>query len=420
MAAGNTRPTGTQDWAFDFGEGRPEAGFRIRSVTLGAPLGHLEDFAALDRAVDVLETAKRRLEAAGYEVQTLRIATPPLWRLTAALPRPDMLEALATLERRADARGVLIGVGPLAESGKADEDTLALARELASSTERVCFSLPVATADAGADPVNLAVAGRIASALAQDSENGEAAFRFAAAACCPPGIPFFPAAFHEGPPALSIGLEAAHLIADAIEDAAGHITPSIARRLDFALQPLEDIVEKLAAQSEIAFRGIDTSPAPMRSVSIAAPLERLSGTPFGGPGTLAACAAVTVGLKRSRIRRCGFSGLMLPLLEDDLLARRAAEGRYGLQDLLTYSSVCGTGLDTVPVPGDSTPESLARIIGDMAALAATYDKPLVARLLPVPGKAAGDSVSFASPFLTDSRVLPLDGRLASGQEDTDS
>ena len=414
MAAADTRRTGAQDWAFEFGAGRPEAGFRIRSLTLGLPLESLADLAAVDRAAAILENAKRRLENAGYEIQTLRLATPPLWRLAAAPPRPGMLEALAALERQADARGLLIGVGPLAEPGKADADTLALARALASGTGRVCFSLPVATAEAGPDPVNISVAGRIAAALAQDSDNGEAAFRFAAAACCPPGIPFFPAAFHEGREALSIGLEAAHLIADAIEDSAANPSQSIARRLDVALRPLEDIAEDLAATSDIAFLGIDTSPAPMRRISIADPIERLSGAPFGGPGTLAACAAVTAGLKRTRVRRCGFSGLMLPLLEDDLLARRAAEGRYGVQDLLSFSSVCGTGLDTVPVPGDSAPADLAKVIGDMAALAATYDKPLVARLLPVPGKAAGDPVSFASPFLTDSRVLPLDGRLEPG------
>ena len=42
------------------------------------------------------------------------------------------------------------------------------------------------------------------------------------------------------------------------------------------------------------------------------------------------------------------AGLMLPVLEDPVLAKRAGEGRYGVQDLLLYSSVCGTGLDVVP------------------------------------------------------------------------
>lgn len=411
MAGEGAGRNAAQDWAFDFGAGRPEAGFRIRSLALGLPLESLEDLASLDRAAVILDHARRRLWDAGYEIQTLRVATPPLWRLSSTHHSATTVSALAALERHADAQGLLLGVGPLAAVGRADEDTLAFARDLASSTERICFSLAVATAEAGPDPVNIAVAGRIAFALAQDSDNGEAAFRFAAAACCPAGIPFFPAAYHEGPPTLSIGLEAADLIDEAIDGSQRAASRAIAQRLESALLPLQKIAGELAERNDLAFLGIDASPAPMRSVSIAAPIERLSGAPFGAPGTLAACAAITAGLKRARIRRCGFSGLMLPLLEDDLLARRAAEGRFGLQDLLSFSSVCGTGLDTVPVPGDSPPEALARVIGDMAALAARYDKPLVARLLPAPGKAAGDAVSFASPFLTESRVLPLEGRL---------
>ena len=99
---------------------------------------------------------------------------------------------------------------------------------------------------------------------------------------------------------------------------------------------------------------------------------------------------------------------MLPVIEDKVLARRAAEGRYGLQELLLYSSVCGTGLDVVPIPGDSSTESLEWVIGDVAALSAKYQKPLSARLFPIPGKNAGDAVSFDNPFLTDSVVMRID------------
>jgi uncharacterized protein (UPF0210 family) len=96
------------------------------------------------------------------------------------------------------------------------------------------------------------------------------------------------------------------------------------------------------------------------------------------------------------------------VLEDTVLAKRAAEGRYGIAELLLYSSVCGTGLDVVPLPGDSSAESLASVIGDVAALSAKYRKPLSARLFPVPGKRAGDTVTFNNPFLIDSVVMKLD------------
>ena len=99
---------------------------------------------------------------------------------------------------------------------------------------------------------------------------------------------------------------------------------------------------------------------------------------------------------------------MLPILEDPVLAARAAEGRVGISKLLLYSSVCGTGLDVVPLPGDATPEEIGRIIGDVATQAVRLKKALSARLFPVPGKRAGDAVSFSDPLLGASKVLPLE------------
>ena len=78
-----------------------------------------------------------------------------------------------------------------------------------------------------------------------------------------------------------------------------------------------------------------------------------------------------------------------------------------VKDLLMYSAVCGTGLDTIPLPGDTTPEALAPLLLDLAALALRLDKPLTARLMPVPGKQAGEPTSFDFPFFANSRVMPL-------------
>ena len=97
---------------------------------------------------------------------------------------------------------------------------------------------------------------------------------------------------------------------------------------------------------------------------------------------------------------------MLPVLEDPVLAQRAVEGRFGISELLLYSSVCGTGLDVVPLPGDTQVDALAAIVSDVAALATKYRKPLSARLFPVPGKRAGERVSFDNPYLTETIVMP--------------
>jgi uncharacterized protein len=93
------------------------------------------------------------------------------------------------------------------------------------------------------------------------------------------------------------------------------------------------------------------------------------------------------------------------VLEDAALASRAADGNLTVTDLLLMSTVCGTGLDTVPLPGDTSPEQLAAILLDVAALSLRLDKPLTARLVPIPGKKAGDPIEFDFPYFANSRVM---------------
>jgi len=129
---------------------------------------------------------------------------------------------------------------------------------------------------------------------------------------------------------------------------------------------------------------------------------------MGSSGTLTAAATITAAIKDVKIKQTGYTGLMLPILEDARLAQRWSEGRISLDALLSYSSVCGTGLDTVPLPGDTSAEQLSLIIGDMASLAVTWHKPLSARLLPVNGKGWGETTEFDDPFLVNTTLRSPD------------
>ena len=132
--------------------------------------------------------------------------------------------------------------------------------------------------------------------------------------------------------------------------------------------------------------GIDLSPASSQGASIGAAIETISKQPLGSSGTMTAVGVITSALKEIGARRTGYSGVMLPVLEDPLLAERWNQGRLSLDQLLSYSAVCATGLDTIPLPGDTTEQQLARIIGDVATPSVKWNKPLSARLLPVPAK----------------------------------
>jgi uncharacterized protein (UPF0210 family) len=113
---------------------------------------------------------------------------------------------------------------------------------------------------------------------------------------------------------------------------------------------------------------------------------------------------ITTAVKRVPVQQAGNSGLMLPVLEDSVLAKRWEAGTVSRDSLMSYSSVCSTGLDAIPLPGDISLHELENIIGDMASLAVKWHKPLSARLLPVAGKKAGDMTEFSSPYLVNIHI----------------
>ncbi len=153
--------------------------------------------------------------------------------------------------------------------------------------------------------------------------------------------------------------------------------------------------------------GLDGTPAPLREVSIGAAIEKFTGARFGSSGTMTACAIITKAVQSVPVKRIGFSGLMVPVQEDSLLAQRWSEGAYDTDALLAYSAVCGTGLDTIPMPGDVSEQQVARILGDVATLAVKWKKPLTARLLPIKGKKAGERTEFNDPFLVNALIRPV-------------
>jgi len=153
------------------------------------------------------------------------------------------------------------------------------------------------------------------------------------------------------------------------------------------------------------FVGIDTSlnPSLDEGGSVAKAIETLDEVEsFGGPGTLSAVATITQSLQ-SLPNICGYSGLMLPLCED----QRLVELALPISQLLSISQVCGVGVDTVPVPGDCSETELACLLLDVAGLAHRWEKSLSCRVFPVPGKQAGDWTDFDSPYMVNAKILPI-------------
>jgi uncharacterized protein (UPF0210 family) len=382
-------------------------GFRIRTITAGTTLRDPADSHSLEAALAFLKGAKRMVTDAGYEVQTIRVATQPLLEEVGHAKRAAALPDLQALDRAVTAAGALLSVGPVLSPDGEDPDFGFWAAELARTTRNLSFTVRIASPERGASPGGVTAAGEAMAAIARSTAAGLGNFRFAAAANVPAGTPFFPVAYHRGSDAVAVGVESPPLLAAAF---AGASTLADAKQrlktsLESHLGPVERLVREAARRDERAYTGIDVSPAPGKDASIGAAIEALTGVPFGAASTLAGCAAITDVLKSLKMKTCGYSGLMLPVLEDPVLAQRASEGRFTVRDLLLYSSVCGTGLDVVPLPGDTGADQLAALIADVAALSTKLHKPLSARLFPVPGRKVGEVARFSDPYLTDCVVL---------------
>lgn len=388
---------------------------KIRSVCLGVESGPTVDAAGIARAGRFLARAAEQLTAAGFEVQTTRLALTPF---AEAGPRDDATWVpgfARQLEDTCKRQGIsFISMGPIRwgvvgpAAGQRYAEALG---EAMVGTEAVNGTIEAVVNGRPSGGAALA-AGRIMAKLARETPQGFGNFRFCAIAQCGPDIPFFPAAFHGGgPPMFTIGLQAADEVRQAFSGPGDRdqLEVRLAETLGAAVGRVEAVARDLSAETGVRFGGIDLTPAPFGSDgdSSAGMLEDFGVASFGASGTLASAAALTGMLKRLPLAHVGYSGLMLPVLEDTILAARASAGLVTVSELLLYSAVCGTGLDTVPLPGDASPEDLGAIVLDVASLACALKKPLSCRLFPVPGKAAGDLTEYDSPYLVNGRVLPI-------------
>ena len=157
------------------------------------------------------------------------------------------------------------------------------------------------------------------------------------------------------------------------------------------------------------FSGFDSSAAPSKDCSSMVEVYKQMGVEyFGASGTIEVSSLLTKVFKSIKdVDLIGFSGLMLALTEDTGLAQGTIDSNFDIRALLTYSSVCGIGLDTVPVPGDTSIDKISALMRDTGTMAFRLNKPLTVRVFPVPGLNAGDMTNFESDDLCNCAVLSV-------------
>jgi uncharacterized protein (UPF0210 family) len=382
---------------------------KIRAITAFINLDRAQYQQQVADALKMLRRAQTIFESRGYQVQTIRIATQPFPEYTKGLTTQQAVAFFKEYDALAQKEKFATSIGP-AMLNEGDSTTQAdLLAEILSNTKTLNASLVVA----GEDGVRWGAVGAAARVMKklEETEHSQGNFRFAAIAMVPPLTPFFPAAYHTGfGHQFAIALESANVVAAAFKDAPDLATAK-QRLTDLLASSAFDIEHhagRIDQETGWGYMGIDLSPAPSGDVSIGAAIENLTTQPVGMSGTMTAAATITAAVKDVKVKQTGYTGLMLPILEDTRLAQRWSEGHISIDALLSYSAVCGTGLDTIPLPGDISAEQLSLIIGDIASLAFKWHKPLSARLLPVLGKGWGEMTEFDDPFLVNAKLQSLD------------
>ena len=390
---------------------------KIRSITYFCNPGYPLEVKTLQKAGQFLSGARSAYEAAGYEVQTTRLATVSF----AHLLGEDNVGKLPELTSQIDelARGLNIGYVSLGPALPDMPRSYEVIPEGIFVSKNIFFGGIMADRQRGIDLPAVRACAEIIVKCAAIEPNGFANLQFAALANVGAGAPFFPAAYHEhNEPAFAIATESANLAvqafqhAETLEEGRSALISQVTKHGQTISSIAKLLVPGLGSPR---FLGVDFSLAPFPDDfhSLGKAVEEMGVPRIGMHGSLAAAAILTEAIDRADFPHTGFSGFMQPILEDSVLARRAAEGTLTVKDALLYSAVCGTGLDTVPLPGDTTAEQITPLLLDLCALALRLDKPLTARLMPIPGKKAGEETNFDFAFFTPSRVMALDSEALS-------
>jgi uncharacterized protein (UPF0210 family) len=383
---------------------------KIRAITGFVDIDAKNYATQLQETVTFLNQAREAYKSAGWEVSGVRITTQPFPLYTRGLSNDD---AMGLLRNMSDLAGKLkfgMNIGAAMIKDNDDAKSVDLLAEALSGGLRFNGNL-ITAGDDGIHWNAVRQAAHLIKYVSEHSPHGQGNFNFGAIAMMKPYGPFYPGSYSGGGRHFAIGLEGTSVVAEVF--AKDHDPRTAEQALSAALSrhmvDVETVAKKIAAANGgWIYEGIDPTPAPLGEDSIGAAIESFIGGPFGSSGTETASAIITRAVQSVPVKRVGYSGLMIPVLEDTTLAKRWGEGTYTLDSILAYSAVCAGGVDTVPLPGDVSEEQIARIIGDVATLAFKWNKPLAARLLPSPGRKAGEMTEFGGQ-LRNTTIQPLSG-----------
>lgn len=409
--------------------------FDIRTVTLGINLkdcinSDLDIFK--ENVYDRVSGYGRRLileaqkleDKYGVPIINKRISVTPVSLIIEACTEPDAPQQIAkTLDKASRDVGIdfIGGYGALVQKGmtRADERLINSLPEVLSSTERVCAFLNVASTVSGMNMDAVIRLGKILKEIANRTENGIGCAKFVVFANAPEDNPFMAGAFHGvGEPdfSLNIGISGPGVVRSVVEknrDCDLTELSEVIKRTTFKITRAGELIgRELAQELCVPFGIVDISLASTTKVgdSVAGIVEMMGVEKMGAPGSTAALALLIDAVKKGGAMASGnvggLSGTFIPVSEDSCMNEAVKVGALSIEKLEALTAVCSVGLDMIAIPGDTNAETISAIIADELAIGVVNNKTTGVRLIPVPGKKAGDYVNFGG-LLGETYVMNI-------------
>jgi uncharacterized protein (UPF0210 family) len=361
----------------------------------------------------------------GIPIINKRISVTPISIVAGSCDEKDFTPFAQTLDDSARELGIdfIGGFSALVQKGftSGDEKLISSLPSALSQTEKVCASVNVASTKSGINMDAVRLMGKTIKEIAEKTsdKDGIGCAKFVVFCNAPEDNPFMAGAFHgpgEAECALNIGVSGPGVIKAALENCRGASFDELAdtiKKTAFKITRMGQLVGRTAADRVgVPFGILDLSLAPTPEVgdSVARILEEMGLEAAGTHGTTAALAMLTDMVKKGGVMASthvgGFSGAFIPVSEDEGMVASVKSGHITFDKMEALTSVCSVGLDMIPIPGDTSASTIAAIIADERAIGMINNKTTAVRLIPVPGKKAGEWAEFGG-LLGGSTIMAV-------------
>ncbi len=378
-----------------------------------------------------VDTCERIGGKYGVPVVNKRISVTPISHVGAGFSQEEFVLLAKALDRAAAEVGIDIigGYSANVEKGisQGDMNLIASIPEALASTGKVCSSINAGSTRHGLNMDAVAMLGKTVKSTAEATRDtgGFGAAKLVVFANQPGDNPFMAGAIHglgEAEAVINVGVSGPGVIARALErkiekgDADSLGLDDLAEEIKqatFRVTRCGELIGRQVAEAlGLPFGVVDLSLAPTPSVgdSVGEILKILGVDAIGAPGSTAIVAMLNDAVKKGGSFASqsvgGLSGAFIPVMEDAELAEAVESGCLSLEKLEAMTCVCSVGLDMVPIPGDTDADTIAAIMADELMIGVINSKTTAARLIPVPGKKAGEFISFGGLF-GESVVMPV-------------